>query len=111
MDINLDKWPVPDATEAVDLSRLDDEDIPGAGLEFLPVDGPEAPPFPDELDFIVRMTMRPGPLARKGAEKEDRDVDIAVIGSDEFMRAAVKRQILLTNAVHRPLDSCRSVTR
>jgi hypothetical protein len=111
MDINLDEWPVSDATEAVDLSRLDNEDVTGAGLEFLPVDCPETPPFPDELDFIVGMTMRPGPLARQRAEKEDRDVDIAVIGPDEFMRTAVKRKILLTNAVHRRFDSGRSVTR
>jgi hypothetical protein len=38
--------------------------------------------------------------AREGAEKEHGDVDITVVGPDEVMRAAMKWQVLLTNAVH-----------
>ena len=60
MDIDLDQRRVANAAEAVDLAGLDDENVTGAGLEFLPIDGPEASALPDELDFIVRMTMGTG---------------------------------------------------
>ena len=42
--------------EAVNLSSLDHENVPGAGLEFLTVDAPENSAFPHELDFIARMS-------------------------------------------------------
>jgi hypothetical protein len=56
--------------------------------------------FPHELDFVVRMTMGTRTPAREGAEKEYGDVDITVVGPDEVMRAALKWQVLLANAVH-----------
>jgi hypothetical protein len=87
MYINLDEGPVADAAEA-------------AGFEFLPVDGPEAPAFPDELDFIVRMAMRPGTTPGQSAEEKDGDIDLAVLGADELVRAALKWQVLLTDTVH-----------
>ena len=100
MDINLDQGRVANAAEAVDLSRLDDENVTSAGFEFLSVDGPEAPAFPDELDFIVRMTMGPGTTPGERAEEEGGDVDVAVLGPDEVMRAALERQVLLGDTVH-----------
>jgi hypothetical protein len=46
------------------------------------------------------MTMGARTTAREGAEEEHGDVDIPVVGPDEVMRAALKWQVLLTNAVH-----------
>jgi hypothetical protein len=75
----------------MDLPRLDDENVTGASLEFLPIDRPEAPAFPDELDFIVGMTMGPGATPRQGAEEEGGDIDVAVLSPNELVRAPLKR--------------------
>ncbi len=61
MHIELHEWRVANAAEAMDLPSLDDENVTCTGLEFLSVDGPQTAAFPHELDFIVRMTMEPGP--------------------------------------------------
>jgi hypothetical protein len=98
--INLDEGFIANAAEAVDLPRLDDKNVTGAGLKFLPVDRPEASAFPDELDFIVRMTMGPGTMTGESTEEEDGDIDVTVLGSNETMRAALKWQVLLTDTVH-----------
>jgi hypothetical protein len=100
MYIDLDERRVANAAEAVDLTGLDDENVTGAGLEFLPVDDPEAPALPHELNFIVRMTMGPGTTPWEGVEEEDGDIDVAVLGSDEVVRAALKWQVLLPDTVH-----------
>jgi hypothetical protein len=72
MDINLDEGRVANAAEAMDLPGLDDKNVTSTGLEFLAIDGPQAPAFPDELDFIVRVTMwswaRPGRALRRKTE-------------------------------------------
>jgi hypothetical protein len=86
--------------KAVDLAGLDHENVAGAGFELLSIHGPEAATLGHELDFVVRMTMRPGTAAGKRAEEKGGDVDVAVIGSDEVVRAALKREVLLTHAVH-----------
>jgi hypothetical protein len=95
MYVNLDEGCIADAAEAVDLPGLNDKNVTGAGFEFLPVDGPETPAFPHELDFIVGMTMGPGTVPGKGAEEEDGDIDVPVLGSNEAVRAALKWQVLL----------------
>ena len=100
MYIELDEWPVPDAAEAVDLTGLDDENVTRSGFEFLPVDGPETAPFPHELDFIVRMKMGSWTAPREGAEEKHGDIYVAVVGPDEVVRATLKGQVFLTNAVH-----------
>jgi hypothetical protein len=100
MYINLDQGAVANAAEAMDLPGLDDKNVTGAGFEFLPVDRPEAPAFPDELDFIVRMTMGAGTTPGEGAEEEDGDIDVAVLSSNEVVRAALEWQVLLTDTVH-----------
>ncbi len=110
MYIHLDERRVANAAEAMDLPRLDDKNVTSAGFEFLSVDGPEAPAFPDELDFIVRMTMGPGTTPGERAEEKCGDVDVAVLGPDEVMRAALKRQVLLADTVHptcAPLEGYR----
>jgi hypothetical protein len=93
MYIELDQGRVANAAEAVDLAGLDDENVARPGFEFLSIDGPETPAFPHELDFIIRMTM--GSRATP---------HVAVIGPDELVRASLKRQVLLTKAVH-PADT------
>jgi hypothetical protein len=100
MYINLDEGRVANAAEAMDLPRLDDKNVTSTGFEFLSVDGPEAPAFPDELDFIIRMTMGPGATPGERAEQEGGDVDVAVLGPDEVVRATLKRQVLLADTVH-----------
>jgi hypothetical protein len=104
MHIELDERCVTNAAEAVDLTGLDDENVTCSGLEFLTVDGPETAALPHELDFVVRMTMGPWTTPREGAEEEDGDVHVAVVGPDELVRATLKGQVLLANAVH-PADA------
>jgi hypothetical protein len=98
--VELDEGCVTDAAEAVDLAGLDDENVARTGFEFLSVDAPETAAFPHELDFVVRMTMRPRTTPGESAEEEHGDVHIAIVGPDEVVRAAMKWQVLLTNAVH-----------
>jgi hypothetical protein len=98
--INLDEGSIANAAEAMDLPCLDDKNVTGGGLEFLPIDRPEASAFADELDFIVRMTMGPGTMTGESAEEEDGDIDVAVLGSNETVRAALKWQVLLPDTVH-----------
>jgi hypothetical protein len=101
VDIDLDKGRFSNASKTVDLSSLDDQDIPRARLEFLSIHHVSAASLPDELDFIIRMAMGTWAPSWKGAEQEDGDVDIAVLGANELMRAAHERQVLLMNAIHR----------
>src|SRR3954462_928112 len=100
MNIELDERRIADAAEAVNLAGLDHENVPGSRLELLAGDGPQAPAFSYELDLVVGMTMRSWPTARKRAQKEHRHVDVTLIDANELMRAAHKRQIVLTNTVH-----------
>jgi hypothetical protein len=100
MDIELDEMRVTNAAEAMDLAGLDDQDVLCAGFEFLTVDDPKTTAFPHELDFIVGMTMGPGAAPGGRAEEEHRDIHVAVISPNELVRAAHKRQVLLTDAVH-----------
>jgi hypothetical protein len=39
-------------------------------------------------------------LNEAGTEQEDGDIDVAVLGPDELVRAALKWQVLLTDTVH-----------
>ena len=40
MHVKLGEGRVTNAAEAMDLSRLDDQNVTSAGFEYLPVDGP-----------------------------------------------------------------------
>jgi len=100
MNINLDQRSVANAPEGMDLPRLDDKDVTGTGFEFFPIDRPETPTLSDELDLIVRMAMGPGAPPRQRAEEEGGDIDAAVLGSNELVRAALKWQALLMDTVH-----------
>jgi len=68
MYVHLDERRFTNAAEPVDLPGFDDENVAGTGFEFLSVDGPETPSFSHELDFIIRMTMRPRTASRESAE-------------------------------------------
>jgi hypothetical protein len=100
MYVDLDEGRVTNAAEAMDLPGLDDQNVTRAGFEFLPVDGPETATFPHELDFIVRVTVGAGTTPREGAEQEHGDIHVAVIGPDKVVRAALKRQVILTDPIH-----------
>jgi len=103
MHVDLDQGLISDAAEAVDLPGLDHKDIASARLELLSVHGPEPATLSDELHFIVWVTVRSGAPAGEGTEKKHRDVYIPVVDADELVRAALKRQFLLSDAIHRKM--------
>src|SRR4051812_40848643 len=100
MHIHLDERRVADAREAVNLSGLDDQDVAGTRLEFHAADVIASAALPHELDFVVRMTMRPWPFSGKRVEEKHRDVHVALIDADELVRAADEGQVLLAHSVH-----------
>ena len=59
MDVDLHQRLLADAAKAVNLARLDHQNVAGSRLELLPVDLVQPSPRPDELDFVVGMTVRP----------------------------------------------------
>ena len=61
MHVNLDERRIADALEAVNLARLDNQDVAGAGFELVAVHVPQSPAFTYELNFVVRVTVRSGP--------------------------------------------------
>jgi hypothetical protein len=83
--IELDERNIASIAETVDLASLDDQNVPCAGFEFLAVDHPEPTAFSHKLNFVVRMTVRPGTLAWKSIEEEHGDIDVAVLGADELV--------------------------
>ena len=70
MNVDLNEWGIPDAAEAMNLSRLDHENIAGAGFELLSVDVPEASALPHNLHFVVRVTVGPRSSARESAQEK-----------------------------------------
>src|SRR5690606_7643782 len=100
VDIQLHQRLVADAAEAVDLSRLDHQNVPGAGFEFHPVHRPEPAAPSHELHFIVGVAMRPGPAPGIGAQEEGGDPDVPIVRADELVGASDERQVLLANSMH-----------
>lgn len=100
MDVDLHERGVPDAAEAMDLTGLDHQNVTWTGLEFLPVHGVQPAALPDELNFVIRMAVRPRPLSRSSVEKECTDVHVTLVGADELMSAPPEGQVLLANTVH-----------
>lgn len=64
------------------------------------VDRPHTTAFTDELDLIIRMTMRTRPRAWLPVEQEHRDVSLSVFGSDKLMGTADEWQVLLPYVMH-----------
>jgi hypothetical protein len=100
VDIELHQRTVAGACEAVNLARLDDENVSRARLEFLALDDIAAAALPDELDLVIGMPVRFGTAARLPIKKECGDAHIALIRTDEIVRAAALWQILLADSVH-----------
>src|SRR5690242_96201 len=73
MNVHLDERAIPDGLEAVNLAGLDDENVPSATLKRLSVHGPYSAAFPDKLDPLPGMPMRPPTLARQPAEQKHGD--------------------------------------
>jgi microcompartment protein CcmK/EutM len=104
MDVELNQRLVPDAREAVNLAGFDDENVTGPSLELLTVDAIEAAAVLDELNFIIRVPMRTGTAARKAVKEKGGDVDVAVVGSHDIVRASFEGQLVLADTMHRVGD-------
>jgi hypothetical protein len=100
MHVELDERLVTDHGKAVDLARFDDENVAGAGLEFLAVhDVPSAARL-DELNLVVWMAVRTRTAAGLTVEQKNRHADVALIRADEMVRTAAKGQIFPPHLVH-----------
>src|SRR5262244_2586028 len=82
MDVDLHQRSAADRLKTVHFAGFDDKDIAGAPFKSLAVHGPKSAAFPHELDFIIRMAMWAGALARKRPKEKHRDVYIAVFGAN-----------------------------
>ncbi|MEO5580317.1 MAG: hypothetical protein ABIR58_06630 [Gemmatimonadaceae bacterium] len=100
MHIELNERVACNAHVTMYFAGFDNENVARAGLEFLGVDIAEAAALSYKLDFIARMTMGPGTTARQAVEKEHRNIGVTVVGPNELVRAALKRQVLLADAIH-----------
>jgi hypothetical protein len=85
MNVDLDQRAVPDNFEAVNLAGLNDENVPSATFKRLSVHGPYAAAFPDKLDLIVGMPVRPRTLARQPAKQKHADAHVSLLGPDKFV--------------------------
>src|SRR5215207_6519039 len=95
MHVDLNQRFVADAVERVYFAGLDHQHVAAAGLELLSIDRPGSAPRSDELDLVVRMPMRTGPLPRQSVKQEDGHGDVALVGADELVRASDEREVLL----------------
>jgi hypothetical protein len=100
MHVDLDQWLLTNAAKPVNLTGLDDQNVPRARLELLTVYSPEAAALSHELNFIVGVTMGSGSASRQSTQKKYGDVHVAVIGPDELVGAAPERQVFLADSVH-----------
>src|SRR5262249_43176399 len=89
-----------DRLELVHLARLDDEDVPRGSHQLLAFDLPPPLPLEDDLYLVVGMAVRARPGAGLGAEQADGDADVALVGTDERVRASLEREILLPRPNH-----------
>src|SRR5690349_17822638 len=85
MNVHLDERAIPDSFEAVTLAGLDDENVPSATFKRLSVHGPHSAAFPDKLDLIVGMPMRPRTFARQSAEQKHGDAHVPPLGPNKFV--------------------------
>jgi hypothetical protein len=83
--IDLHERLVADALELVNLACLDHEDVPRPSLELLTVHHIPSGSGSDELNFVIRMAVRPGPPTGKGVQEEYRNVHVAVVRADEVV--------------------------
>lgn len=100
MHVDQHERSIANRSEPVHLTRLDDEDVAGAGLELLAIHHPDAPSLLDELHLVVGMEVWPGSGTRHAVEQEHRHVHVTAVGAHEVVGAASKRQVLSTNSKH-----------
>jgi hypothetical protein len=81
------------------LAGLDDKDIAGTGLETHAIHHVATTPRLDELDFVVRVSVGTRTGARCAVEQEHRGRHVALVGADELMRAAPKRQLVTMDSM------------
>ena len=80
MYIQLDERSL-NAAEAVNLPGLDHQNIARTGLELLAVHHVQGAAGLNELDFIVRVTVRSRSAPRPAVEQEGRNADRALAGT------------------------------
>jgi len=100
VDIHLYQRRTADSFEAVNLTRLDYKNVSSAALEGFAVDRPHSPAFTNELNLVIRMTMRTRSGAWLPVEQEHRDTGVSVLGSDKLMRTTNERQVLLPHVIN-----------
>src|SRR4051812_31059471 len=83
--VELYQRAIADVLEAVDLARLDDEDVARARLELVAVHDPASAPFLNELDLVIGMTMRTWAAPRSAIEQEYRNAHVSTLGADELV--------------------------
>jgi hypothetical protein len=99
--VDLHQRRISNAFEGVHLSGLDDEDVSRSRLEFFAIHRVQSAAFSNELNFVVRMSVRAGPASGECVEKENGDTDSAVVSADEVVRAPYQWEIPLANSIHR----------
>lgn len=100
MHVELHERRIADDLEGVHLARLDDENVAGAGLEFDALYYIMAASLANELNLVVGMTMRARSFSRLTVEEKNGDAGVAVVRADEVVRAAAKRELVLTGSIH-----------
>jgi len=91
MHVNLNEWLISDALETMNLPCLDHEYVASPCFELLAFDNPEPAALPDELDFIIGMSVGSRTAAGECSEEEDGDVNVSMVRSDKLVGAALKR--------------------
>src|SRR5689334_5754674 len=100
MHVELHQRLIADRGEGVHLARLDHEHDAGTRVERLPLNRPASAASLDELDLVVRMTVRSGPSAGLSTKEKDGHADVAVVGAHEVVRAPTKGQLALAESKH-----------
>src|SRR4029453_1358366 len=100
MHIDLHQARVPNVGETVHLAGFHDEDRTRADLELLAFDHVSRPPFANEQNLIVRMTMWLWATARFPFEEDRRHFYITLLGTDEFTGGVAEREIVLKYSMH-----------
>jgi hypothetical protein len=101
VDVDLDQGGIANRFEAVDLAGLDYKDVSGAALEGFSIDGPDSAAFTDELDLVIRMSMRTRSRTGLALEQEHRNTGVTLLSSDKLMGTTNKWQVLLADVMHR----------
>jgi hypothetical protein len=67
--VELYEWNVADAEKAMDLARLDDQNVAWASLLLFSIDSPASPTLSHKYHLVIRMAMATGSAARWGVDE------------------------------------------